>query len=143
MAGVKARVDKWLWCVRIFKSRTIATDACKGGKVKIQGEAVKPSYLLHEGQIVVVRKNGFDFQFKVVKIIQNRVSAPLAAECYENLTPQAELDKYTEWFAGKAGPERRDRGTGRPTKRERRDIDRFKDDDEAFFNDDWSEEEEG
>lgn len=137
MAGSKARVDKWLWCVRIFKSRTIATDACKGGKVKIQGETVKPSYLLHEGQVVVVRKNGFDFHFKVVNLIHNRVSAPLAALSYENLTPLEELNKYNDWFSGK-GAERRDKGTGRPTKRERRDIDRFKDDD-AYFDDDWSE----
>jgi ribosome-associated heat shock protein Hsp15 len=137
MAGSKARVDKWLWCVRIFKSRTIATDACKGGKVKIQGETVKPSYLLHEGQVVVVRKNGFDFHFKVVSLIHNRVSAPLAALSYENLTPLEELNKYNDWFSGK-GAERRDKGTGRPTKRERRDIDRFKDDD-AYFDDDWSE----
>ncbi len=138
MAGNKARVDKWLWCVRIFKSRTIATDACKGGKVKILGETVKPSYLLQEGQVVVVRKNGFDFQFKVLSLIQNRVSAPLAALCYENLTPQEELNKYNDWFTGKGIVERRDKGTGRPTKRERRDIDRFKDED-AYFDDDWSE----
>lgn len=139
MAGSKARVDKWLWCVRIFKSRTIATDACKGGKVKIQGETVKPSYLLHEGQIVVVRKNGFDFQFKVISLIQNRVSAALAVLCYENLTPQEELNKFNDWFAGKGAVERRDKGTGRPTKRERRDIDRFKGDDDSYFDEDWSE----
>ncbi|MDZ4680475.1 MAG: RNA-binding S4 domain-containing protein [Saprospiraceae bacterium] len=138
MAVSKARVDKWLWCVRIFKSRTIATDTCKGGKVKVQGETVKPSYLLHEGQIVVVRKNGFDFQFKVINLLQNRVSAPLAALSYENLTPAEELNKYNDWFSGKGAIERRDRGTGRPTKRERRDIDRFKDDD-AYFDEDWSE----
>lgn len=138
MSTGKARIDKWLWCVRIFKSRTIATDACKGGKVKIQGETVKPSYLIQEGALIVVRKNGFDFQFKVVKIINSRVSAVLAAECYENLTPQEELNKYNDWFAGKGAAERRDKGTGRPTKRERREIDRFKDDD-AFFDDDWEE----
>lgn len=124
----KVRIDKWLWSVRIFKSRTVATDACKGGKVKINGESIKPSYQLQEGEVVQVRKNGFDFQFKAVKLIQKRVGAPIAVTCYEDLTPQEELDKYKSWFVGKAAAEQRERGTGRPTKRERREIDRFKDD---------------
>ena len=124
----KVRIDKWLWSVRIYKSRTIATDACKGGRVKIKGDSVKPSYLLQPGEVVVVRKDGFDFQYKAVQLIQKRVSAPIAQTCYENLTPEAELNKYKEWFiAGKAPAEKRERGTGRPTKKERREIDVFKD----------------
>ena len=123
----KVRVDKWLWSVRIFKSRTIATDACKGGRVKVNGESVKPSFLLQKGDVVVIRKSGFDFQFKVIELIQKRVGAPIAATCYEDITPLEEKNKYQEWFvAGKAAPERRDRGTGRPTKKERREIDEFK-----------------
>ncbi len=124
----KVRIDKWLWSVRIFKSRTIATDACKSGKVKIADVAVKPSYLLSREEIIEVRKNGFNLQFRVIDLIQKRVGAPIAQKCYEDLTPQEELEKYNNWFIGKAAPEMRERGAGRPTKKERREIDRFKDD---------------
>lgn len=122
----KVRIDKWLWSVRILKSRTMATDACKSGKVKIKGVNVKPSYLLEREELVEVRKNGFDLQFKVVDLIQKRVSAPLAQQCYEDLTPAEELNKYQDWFVGKAGAEKREKGAGRPTKKERRTIDEFK-----------------
>lgn len=122
----KVRIDKWLWSVRIFKSRTMATDACKSGKVKIKGINVKPSYLLEREELVEVRKNGFDLQFRVVDLIQKRVSAPLAQECYEDLTPAEELNKYQDWFVGKAAAEKREKGAGRPTKKERRTIDEFK-----------------
>ena len=122
----KVRIDKWLWSVRIFKSRTIATDACKSGKVKIDGVNVKPSLSIEPGAIIEVRKNGFNLQFKVIKLIEKRVGAPIAQECYEDLTPAEEMQKYTDWYVGKAGSERRERGAGRPTKRERREIDRFK-----------------
>ena len=122
----KVRVDKWLWSVRIFKSRTQATDACKSGKVKIDGDPVKPSYLLQREEILDVRKNGFNLQFKVVDLLQKRVGAPIAQKCYVDLTPEEELNKYNDWFVGKAAPERRERGAGRPTKKERREIERFK-----------------
>ncbi len=123
----KVRIDKWLWSVRIFKTRTKATDACKSGKVKIDDKAVKPSLLITGGETLAVRKNGFNLSFKVVALIDRRVSATLAAPCYEDLTPEAELNKYRDWYIGKAAPERRDKGAGRPTKRERREIDSFKD----------------
>mgnify|MGYP000562455201 CR=1 FL=1 len=122
----KVRIDKWLWSVRIFKSRTIATDACKSGKIKIKGVNVKPSYLVEREELVEVRKNGFDLQFKVIDLIQKRVSAPLAQQCYEDLTPAEELNKYQDWFVGKAAAEKREKGAGRPTKKERRSIDEFK-----------------
>lgn len=124
----KVRVDKWLWSVRIFKSRTLATDACKSGKIRVDGDPAKPSALIERGQTVQVKKNGFNFEFKVVDLIQKRVGAPIAQTCYEDLTPAEELNKFQEWFVGKAASERRERGAGRPTKRERRDIDRFKGD---------------
>ncbi|MDX1940718.1 MAG: RNA-binding S4 domain-containing protein [Saprospiraceae bacterium] len=131
----KVRIDKWLWSVRIFKSRTVATDACKGGKVKIKGESVKPSYLLQKDEVVTVRKEGFDFQFKAVELIQKRVGAAIAVNCYEDLTPIEEKNKYVEWFvAGKGPAEQRERGAGRPTKKERREIDHFKGE---FFYDDF------
>lgn len=123
----KVRIDKWLWSVRIFKSRTLATDACKSGKVKIGGAAVKPSYLVSREELIEVRKNGFNFQFRVLELIQKRVGAPIAQQCYEDLTPEEELQKYNSWFVGKAAAEKREKGAGRPTKRERREIDRFKD----------------
>ena len=132
----KVRVDKWLWSVRIFKSRTLATNAVKSGKVKVNGESVKASTSVLRGDEITVSKNGFNFQFKVVDLIQKRVVAPIAQKCYVDLTPADELNKYRDWYVGKAGSERRERGAGRPTKRERREIDDFKEDyylDDDFF----------
>ena len=123
----KVRVDKWLWSVRIFKSRTLATDACKSNKVRVGENEVKPSYLLSRGEIVNVKKNGFNLTFKVVDLLQKRVGAPIAQKCYEDLTPQEELNKFQDWYVGKGAAEKREKGTGRPTKRDRRTIDRFKD----------------
>lgn len=122
----KVRIDKWLWSVRIFKSRTLASDACKSGNVKINDTSVKPSYMVSREEIVLVKKNGFNMTYKVIALIDKRVSAKLAEPCYENLTPEEELNKFKDWFTGKAQPERREKGTGRPTKRDRREIDRFK-----------------
>jgi len=124
----KMRVDKWLWCVRIFKSRTKATDACKGRKISINNLAVKPSYLVTPGDILQVKKEGFNLEFEVVELLKNRVSATQAEPCYNNLTPQEELLKFKDWFVGKAAPERREKGSGRPTKKDRRTIDSFKND---------------
>ncbi len=124
----KVRIDKWLWSVRIFKSRTLATDAIKSGKVRIGEANIKPSDNVALGQVVYVRKEGFNLEFLVKKLIEKRVAAIVAVECYDNLTPVEEMNKYKEWYVGKMGAEMRERGTGRPTKRERRDIDGFKDD---------------
>ncbi|MCB0521042.1 MAG: RNA-binding S4 domain-containing protein [Lewinellaceae bacterium] len=122
----KTRIDKWLWSVRIFKSRTLAADACKSGKVRIGEHEVKASDTVTTGQIVHVKKDGFNLDYLVKKIIEKRVGAPIALECYDNITPQEELSKYNDWFVGKSGKEYRERGTGRPTKRERREIENFK-----------------
>lgn len=122
----KMRIDKWLWCVRIFKSRTQATDTCKEGKVKVNGVVMKASHEIQPGDILVVRKNGFDLQFKVVQLLPNRVGAPLAQAAYEDLTPADELNKYNSWYIGKNGVEKREKGAGRPTKKERREIDDYK-----------------
>lgn len=127
----KVRIDKWLWSVRIFKSRTMATNACKSGKVKIGESNVKPSFLVERDMEVFVRKNGFNLHFKVLNLLEKRVGAPIAITCYDDLTPAEELSKYKDWFVGKASAEIREKGTGRPTKRERRELDRFKDD---FYN---------
>lgn len=122
----KIRIDKYLWAIRIFKSRTIATEACKEGKVKVRSELIKPSTLVTIGDVIDVQKDGFKLTYKVVQLIEKRVSPLLAKPCYEDLTSEDEINKYKSWFIGKGGPERRERGTGRPTKRDRREIDDFK-----------------
>ncbi len=132
----KVRIDKWLWSVRIFKSRTLAADTIKSGKVKVGEMQVKSSFLISRGDTIIVKKGGFNFTFKVIDLIEKRVGAPIAVQCYKDLTPEEELNKYHDWFVGKTGAEMRDRGTGRPTKRERRDIDDFKD----YYFDDGDEE---
>ncbi len=122
----KVRVDKWLWSVRIFKSRTIASDICKSGRVKINGASLKPSYMLKGGELLEVKKEGFNMKYKVVSLINKRVSATLAAPCYENLTPEEEMNKFKDWYVSNAPVEHREKGAGRPTKRDRRAIDRHK-----------------
>ena len=125
--GEKVRIDKYLWAIRIYKSRSLATEACREGKVKLNGENAKSSAMVAVGDLIEVHKDGFRFKYKALELIEKRVSAVLAKPCYEDLTPDEEINKYKSWFIGKGGPERRDRGTGRPTKKERREIDDFKD----------------
>lgn len=127
-ADQKVRVDKWLWSVRIFKSRTQATDACKSGKVKVNEVVAKPAQTIEVGDYLHVRKNGFLFEFKVLKLLKKRVGAPIAVTCYEDRTPEEERNKFNDWYIGKGKVETREKGKGRPTKKERRHIDRFKDD---------------
>ena len=129
----KIRIDKWLWSIRLFKSRSMATEACKSGRVKSKGSTIKPSYLISVADTIELKKNGFNLTFRVNQLLDKRVSAILAAPCFEDLTPQEELNKYKAWFVGKGGSEFRDRGEGRPTKKERRDIDEFK---EMYFDED-------
>jgi ribosome-associated heat shock protein Hsp15 len=124
----KERIDKWLWSVRIYKTRTQATKACKEGKVKLGDEKVKPSQLIEEGDVVEAKKAGIYYTLKVLKIISKRVGAPIAQECYDDLTPEDELNKFKDWYIGKGQIEKRAKGKGRPTKKERREIDAFKED---------------
>ena len=134
----KVRVDKWLWAIRIFKSRSLATKVSKEGKITVNGKKAKPSTSVEVGDRLVVSKIGYNFEFEVVKIIGKRVGAPIAIECYIDHTPEDELRKYDRWFVGKARPEMRDRGTGRPTKKDRREIEDFKGDYYNFENwEDW------
>jgi ribosome-associated heat shock protein Hsp15 len=126
----KIRIDKYLWAIRIYKSRTMATEACREGKVKLNGAVVKSSALTVIGDTIEVHKDSFRFKYKVVQLIEKRVSAILAKPCYEDLTPEEELNKYKMWFVGKGGPERRERGAGRPTKKERREIEGYKEGDD-------------
>jgi len=133
----KVRLDKWMWSVRIFKSRSKSTNACKNGRVRMGEQIMKASSTLRIGDIINIRKDGFNLTFQAKTLINKRVSATLAQPCYENLTPEEELNKFKDWFIGKAPAERRERGSGRPTKRERREIDDYKDE---FFLDSWFDE---
>ena len=128
------RIDKWLWCVRIFKSRSKATDACKKGHISIEENRLKPSFLVRVGQVINVKKDGYLLTFKINELLLRRVSAVLAQPCYDNLTPEEELNKFKNWYIGKAKSEFRERGVGRPTKRERREIDGYKDE---LYLDEW------
>jgi ribosome-associated heat shock protein Hsp15 len=116
------RIDKWLWAVRICKTRLIATDLCKRHKVSVNGQPVKPSRDVVAGQIVVVRKDGIGWQYRVLKCIDKRVGPPVAKECCEDITPQEEKDKLALVKGGWIP--RRAPGEGRPTKKERREMDR-------------------
>lgn len=126
----KIRVDKWLWAIRLYKTRTLATDACEAGKVKRNDDKLKASSKIAEGDKLVVRIQHFHRTLVVKKLIEKRVGAPIAQTCYEDLTPPEELlaPKFQSAFL--LPNAHRERGTGRPTKKDRRDIDRFSDNDE-------------
>lgn len=115
------RIDKWLWTMRIFKTRSDAADACRNNKVLVNDAYIKPSRDVKPGDLVKVKKNLITYTFRIFEIIGNRQGAKNISQYMENLTPQSELDKLM--------PPRetifiqRDRGTGRPTKKERREID--------------------
>lgn len=119
--NLTVRIDKWLWAVRLFKTRTLATDACRGGKVLVNNAAVKPSKEVKEGDVVQVRQGVFTKTVKVIGILSNRVSAKLVINFLEDLTPPEEYEKLNskkdDFFV------KRERGKGRPTKKDRRDID--------------------
>lgn len=120
---MEARIDKWLWAARIFKTRTIAADACKNGRVMIDGVKLKASKMIKEGDVIQVRKPPITYSFKVLKAIQNRVGAKLVPEILENVTTP---DQYELLDMSRiSGFVDRARGTGRPTKKERRDLDDF------------------
>lgn len=120
------RIDKWLWAVRIYKTRTQAADACKGGKVKIDGQNVKASREVKEGDIVTVQQGLIRKTLKVIVPARNRVSAKLVPDLAEDLTPDEEYEKQA--MLHQLNHEKRDRGTGRPTKKDRREINRLKGD---------------
>lgn len=118
------RIDKWLWCMRVFKTRTLATDACKKGRITITGVPVKPSRLVKIGEIIDVRKPPITYTFKVLAIPNGRLGAKLVPEYLENLTPQSQYDILD--MARISGFINRSKGLGRPTKREGRDLAKFK-----------------
>lgn len=117
----EVRLDKYLWSIRAYKTRSEATTACNGGKVRLNGSDVKPSKAVKIGDTIVVRKGPVTYTYKVLALVDKRQGAKLVPQYAENLTPQEELDKLhapVETFFLK-----RDRGTGRPTKKDRRQMD--------------------
>lgn len=120
---MEVRVDKWLWAVRVFKTRTVATDACKKGRVMIDGVAVKPSRTVKPGDVVQVRKSPVTYSFKVLAVTQNRLGARLVPDYMENVTPRSQLDLLD--VVKISGFIDRRKGLGRPTKREGRELQEF------------------
>ena len=117
------RIDKWLWAVRIFKTRSQATEACRKGHVSINDLPVKASRVVHAGEVVKVRKSPIIRSYEVLNLAGKRMSAKLAVDFVKDVTPQEELEvlemqKNMRWIS-------RDRGTGRPTKKDRRELDDF------------------
>lgn len=115
------RIDKYLWCIRIFKTRSIATNACKQGKVKMAGQNVKPSREAYPSDEIQVRKNQINYSFQVLDIPPSRVGAKLVDLYRKDVTPKEELQKFE--LVKYAKDYYRKKGTGRPTKKDRRDID--------------------
>lgn len=135
----EVRVDKWLWAVRIFKTRTLAAEACKKGRVSVGGTAIKASRMLQRGDVVSVRKLPIEYSFLVKELLGNRVGAKLVPEYMENVTPRSQYEllemQRISGFVDRA------KGLGRPTKKDRRDLDQFAEDlptDMEVF--DWEEE---
>lgn len=118
-----ARIDKWLWAARIFKTRSIAANACKNGRVMLGGVAVKPSRTVKVGDVVSVKKPPVTYSFKILKTIEQRVGAKLLPEIYENVTDAKQYELLE--MSRISGFVDRARGTGRPTKKERRALDAF------------------
>lgn len=119
----EARIDKWLWAARIFKTRTIAAAACKKGQISMKGSNLKPSRTIKEGDVIEVRKPPITYSFLVKQAIEKRVGAKLIPEILENVTPPEQYEllemNRISGFIDRA------RGTGRPTKKERRSLDEF------------------
>ena len=127
------RIDKYLWCIRLFKTRSIATEACKKGHVKIDGTNLKPSKDIFGNEEITVRKNQINYKIKVLDIPPNRVGAKLVDLYRKDLTPKEEFEK-TELLKYSKDYYRK-KGTGRPTKKDRRDIDDYyEDSDEKNLN---------
>ena len=133
-----ARIDKWLWAARIFKTRSIAADACKNSRVTIGGVNVKPSHMVKAGEVVSVKKSPIVYSFKILKPIEQRVGAKLIPEIYENVTDAKQYEILE--MSRISGFVDRARGTGRPTKKERRALDAFVDPAMFGFDEDFDDE---
>ena len=117
----KLRIDKYLWAIRAFKTRSISTEACKAGRIKMSGQNLKPSHVVKLGEEYTVQKGPDRKIIKVTGLLERRVDAKTAVTFYEDLTPVEDTVAYKSMF--NTPNLSRDRGTGRPTKKDRRDID--------------------
>ena len=117
----KLRIDKYLWAIRLFKTRSLATEACKAGKVKLKGQNIKASAVVKPGDIYQVSKGIEKKTIEVVELLHTRVESKIAVTKYKDLTPEEDTHAFKSAFHGSVLT--RDRGTGRPTKRDRREID--------------------
>lgn len=133
---MEARIDKWLWASRIYKTRTLAADACKNGRVTINGAQAKPSRTVKPGDEVSVKKSPVTYTFRVKQPIEKRVGAKLVPDILENITPPEQYEILE--LSRISGFVDRQRGTGRPTKKERRALDDFSEDAIPLFLDDLS-----
>lgn len=118
-----ARIDKWLWAARIFKTRSIAAEECKKGHITINGAVAKAAHTVKEGDVVGVKKSPIVYSFKIKQAIENRVGAKLIPDILENVTPADQLEILE--ISKISGFLNRAKGTGRPTKKERRELDDF------------------
>ena len=118
------RIDKWLWAVRIFKTRSLATEACGGGKIKIDKKTVKPSRMIRPGDIIQARKGIIKYEYKVLNIAEKRMGAKMVQDFLEDLTPDNELAKLET--SKNITYHTSEKGKGRPTKKERRNMDKFR-----------------
>ena len=138
---MEVRVDKYLWAMRIYKTRSIATDACKCGRVKINGVEVKPSRMFHIGDVFTVRKGPITYTYRILQLWGNRLGAKMVPTYLEDITPKEQLEILElARFAAQSG---RDKGTGRPTKKDRREIEQFFSDDYDYLLDEDYDIEEG
>jgi ribosome-associated heat shock protein Hsp15 len=122
------RIDKYLWCIRVYKTRSIATTACKKGQIKIDAKSVKPSRDIFGGELMVIRKNQINYQIKALDLPESRVGAKLLDQFRKDVTPKEAFEK-TELLKF-AKDYYRKKGTGRPTKKDRRDIDNYQEEEE-------------
>ncbi|MBQ2185640.1 MAG: RNA-binding S4 domain-containing protein [Bacteroidaceae bacterium] len=133
MENKEARIDKWLWAARIFKTRTIAAAACKKGQVSIQGAVLKPSRMVKVGDVINVRKPPITYSFRILKAIERRIGAKLIPEVLENVTSPDQFELLE--MSKISGFVNRAKGTGRPTKKERRNLEEFTNETPLFFGD--------
>lgn len=133
MAKTEERIDKWMWATRIFKTRTISTDACKKGRISVGGVTAKPSRIIKVGDVIEVRKPPVTYSFRVKALTENRLGARLVPDYLENITPQSQLDLLE--IVKISGFIDRRKGLGRPTKREGRELSKFTS--EAMESDGW------
>lgn len=131
--NTEARIDKWLWAARIFKTRSIAAAACKKGQITLRGAQLKPSRIIKVGDVIEVRKPPITYSFKVLQAIERRVGARLIPEILEDVTPPQQYELLE--MSKISGFVNRAKGTGRPTKKDRRSLDEFTQETPFFFGD--------